>query len=586
MIGSTATKLARVALALALALVSTASLHAAEDLSAKQAAGKHGMVAAAHPLAAAAGVEMLARGGNAADAATAAAFALTVVEPFGSSIGGDGCALIFTAATGTVTAINYRCQAPASASYERLDYGDRDAWARTLLAAAVPGMVAGTCELHARHGRLPLATVMAPAIRYAEEGFTASDKLASIIIDEYAALEDKEEVGRVLLDDGLPLDAGARVRNPDLGRSLRLIAEHGPDAFYRGEIAKRIDAFMSAAGGLVRAGDLADYRARTGEPVATDYRGLRVHSSPPPFGGVAVLANLNVLARLPLDFGRPSTDPHNVHLMAEAMKGVSRDRDRVVGDPRLVTVPVARLLSEEYARQRAATVAGDRAVPPREVEAVAALAADRHGSTSHLSVVDADGNAVALTQTLGNFFGCGVMVPGTGILLNNQMKNFSGRRSSPNSLQPGKWMRSTQSPTILTRGKELILVAGSPGNYRIITTVVQVVVNFIDYKMTIWEAIDAPRLTSRATYPTLQLESRYPPATVKALAALGHDVELFQAWDLYFGGVQAIARDPASGLLTGAADRRRDGVALAAEVAGSGGDDGEQPAPTTGTGAH
>jgi gamma-glutamyltranspeptidase/glutathione hydrolase len=560
---------------LALCLMLVASLlFAGEEPAGKRATGKHGMVAAAHPLAARAGAEILAMGGNAADAAAATAFALTVVEPFGSSIGGDGAALVYSAAAGKMESINYRCSAPANASFETLDFSDRDAWSQTLKAPGVPGMVAGTCALHARHGRLPLATVMAPAIRYAEEGFEATLKLASIILDNYALFETHEEAGKIFLEEGLPIDAGARIRNPELAASLRLIAAEGPEAFYTGALAEKIDAFMEGNGGLIRAEDLAGYRPRIGAAIHTDYRGLTVFSAPPPFGGLAVLQNLNVISRLPLDFSRPHTDPFNIHLIAEAMKGVSRDRSRTFGDPEFVEVPTAFLLSAEYAEKRAQTVDLDRAVPPREVRPVEPPDHDYEGSTTHLSVVDGEGNAVAITQTLGLFFGCGVMVPGTGILLNNQMRNFSGRPESPNSLLPGKRVRSTQAPTIVTHGGDVVLVVGSPGNYRIITTVVEVLVNYIDYGMSLWQAVEASRFTSRHSYPTLQIESRFPEETIANLQERGHQVEVFQDYDLYFGGVHAIVRDPARRLQIGVADRRRDGVALAAEPPG-------KPAPVS-----
>jgi len=561
----------RIIILVALALYSTMVAHplaADDDVRAKRAIGRHGMVAAAHPLAARAGVEMLANGGNAVDAAVAVAFALAVVEPFGSSLGGDGTTLVYSAATRKIESINYRCNAPARASYETLDFSDRDSWSQTAKGAGVPGMVAGTCALHARHGRLPLATVMAPAIGYAEEGFEVTAKLAEIILDNFAVIEKHETTGEIFLDEGLPPDAGTRIRNPDLAASLRLIAAEGPEAFYSGSLAKWIDAYMTANGGLMGAADLAAYRPRIGEPVHTDYRGLRVFSAPPPFGGLAVLQNLNVISRLPLDFSHPHTDPDNIHLIAEAMKGVSRDRSRTFGDPEFVEVPTEFLLSEEYAERRSQTVAFDRAVSPREVRAIEPKDRDYEGNTTHLSVVDGEGNAVAITQTLGQFFGCGVMVPGTGILLNNQMRNYSGLPESPNSLEPGKRMRSTQAPVIVTHDGEVILVVGSPGNYRIITTVVEVLVNYIDYGMSLWQAVEAARFTSRHSYPTLQLEARFPEETVAALEERGHRTEIFQDYDLYFGGVHAIVRDPARHLLIGAADRRRDGVALAAEPPG------------------
>ena len=512
---------ATLGLALLALVVVAGPLGADENLSAKQASGKHGMVAAAHPLAVQAGTQMLAMGGNAADAAAATAFALAVVEPFGSSLGGDGTALVYTAETGEVDSVNYRCAAPQLASVDVLDYSDRDAWAKTPKAAGVPGMVAGTCYLHAQYGSLPLATVMAPAIRYAEEGYEASDKLAAIILDNYELLESHPEAGKIFLDDGIPVDPGAIIRNPDLAASLRLIAEQGPRAFYTGSLAHAIDAFMQESDGLMRSKDLAAYTLQVGEPLHAQYRGLTVYGAPPPFGGLSVLQNLNVISHLPLDFTHPYTDPVNLHLIAEGMKGVSRDRDRTVGDPEFVEIPVELLLSEEYAIQRASKVRQDRALARDDVQPVDVKDLDYEGNTTHLSVVDADGNAIALTQTLGKFFGCGVMVPGTGILLNNQVTNFSSRESSANRLEPGKRVRSTQSPTIVSHGNELLMVVGSPGNYRIITTVVQVLVNYIDYGMSLWEAVDAARFTSRVPVPQPAAGVQVPGPDHRAAAEAG-----------------------------------------------------------------
>lgn len=534
-----------------------------EALGDKQATGKHGMVSAAHPLAAQAGLEMLSLGGNAADAAAATAFALTVVEPFGSSIGGDGTALIYEASTGNVEAINYRCSAPALASYDVLDFSHRDDWGLTLKAAGVPGLVAGTCALHARHGRLPLSTVLGPAIRFAEKGFTVTPKLASILLDNFAIFENNEEAGRVFLEEGLPLDAGATIRNPDLASSLQRIAELGPEVFYTGALARTIDTFMAEQGGFIRCEDLKIYEPRISQAIHVDYRGLRVFTTPPPFGGISVLQGLNVLSCLPLNFDRPFSDPDHIHIMAEVMKGVSLDRSRMIGDPTFVEIPMDFLLSREYAQQRARTVDLDRATIPTEVKAGSSKDVDYEGNTTHLSVVDCEGNAVAITQTLGRFFGCGVMVPGTGIMLNSQVRNFSGPGSSPNTLAPGKQMRSTQSPVMVMHNRELILVLGSPGDFRIVTTVLQVLVNYIDYGMSLMQAVDAERFTAWFRGSDLELESRLPPESVERLREMGHQVELRGEFDLYFGGVHAISRDPARNVLTGVADRRRDGVARA-----------------------
>ncbi len=531
----------------------------------KQAKGKLGMVAAAHPLAAQAGIDMLNQGGNAVDAAVATAFALTVVEPFASSIGGDGGALIYMDQTKKVEAFGYRCKAPASANYETYDYNDKDSWNKTIKGAGVPGMVAGTCMLHKKYGRLPLATVLAPAIRYAEEGFAASEKLANIVFDAYDVIDAHESTSIIFLDDGLPIDPGFVVKNPDLAASLRLIAAEGPDAFYKGKLAAKMSTFIQANGGHIGMKDFADYTTVTGEALKTAYRGLQIYSAPPPFGGLSVLMNLKVISKLPLDYNKPYTDPQNIHLMAEAMKGVAKDRNKTVGDPEFDTVPVDYMLSDGYADKRARLVDPKRAIPGDEVQSVLPDYHDHHGSTTHLSVIDAEGNAVAITQTLGNFFGCGVVIPGTGILFNNQMKNFAKKPGVANALEPGKRMRSTQAPTIITRDGNVIMVVGTPGAYRIITTMVQIIVNNIDYGMSLWDAVDAARFSARHSFSGLRLEKRFPAETRSQLRARGHQLELYDEWDLYFGGVHAIVRDPVSKVMMGSADRRRDGVVMIAK---------------------
>jgi gamma-glutamyltranspeptidase/glutathione hydrolase len=528
--------------------------------SAQSDTARHGMVAAAHPLAVQAGLEILAMGGNAVDAAAAVAFAVTVVEPFGSSIGGDGGALVYSVTDGKVRAYNYRCAAPLAANTSTVDYTRRNEWLKTARAAAVPGMVAGTCAMHEDYGLLPLATVMEPAIRYASEGYTVGRTLATVLTDMYNTLADNPDLAATYLLDDLPPDTGQTLRNPALAESLRLIAEHGPAVFYGGELGQRIATFAGEHNSLITLEDLKSYSVERADPLVIDYRGYTVFSAPPPFGGIAVLESLQLLKHLPFDAGASLHAPTNLHLLIEVMKASSADRTAVCGDPRFVSVPTRGILSDAYARRRVQEINLQQATATVTPGPVGDLH-DPNGSTTHLTVVDAQGNAVSLTQTLGAFFGCGVMVPGTGIVLNDQMKNFSTRRNSPNNLQPGKRMNSTQSPTIVLRDGELVLAIGSPGEYRILTTVFLMLVNVLDFDMPLLEALDAPRLSARETLPQVAVEGRFPSATLDELRARGHQLRVYRDFDLFFGGVHAVQRDPATGILTGAADRRRDGVA-------------------------
>lgn len=548
----------------AAALVSVASPHSAAALipaidAPRQDTSPHGMVAAAHPLAVEAGLRMLEQGGNAVDAAAAVAFAITVVEPFGSSIGGDGNALIYFKTTGEVKAFDYRATAPRRATAAVYPNDRRAQWTNSPLGPGVPGMIAGTCAMHEEYGLLPLATVIAPAIAYAEQGYPAGRALVEIINDTFPMLSADDELSGAYLVDGLPPDVGQTLTNPQLAQSLRLLAATGPDAFYRGPLGETVTTWLQSKGGIMTMQDLADYRVQRRNALSIEYRGAVVHSAPPPFGGIAVLQNLQLLRHLPLDVAKGPSHPDNLHLMAEAMKISSRDRSRVSGDPNFVNVPVEEILSPEYNARRAAEIklaqATTSVTPSDEAPD------NPWGNTTHLTIVDSQGNAVSLTQTLGGWFGSGQMVPGTGIVLNDQMKNFSPRRNSPNVLAPGKRMNSTQSPTLVTRDGQLILAVGSPGNYRIISTVTQVLVNYLDFQMPIQDAINAPRLSARFDDPKLSVEGDFPAATLDALRAHGHDLAVKGTVDLFFGGVHAIHRDPATGMLTGAADPRRDGVA-------------------------
>lgn len=529
----------------------------------KSATSRNGMVTAAHPLAVQAGLDMIAAGGNAIDAAAATAFAIAVVEPFGSGIGGDGVALVYNSTTDEIISYEYRCAAPLMASYNTHDYSVTAQWRGTIAGAATPGMVAGTTSLHADFGALPLAQVMEPAIRYAEEGYIVGPTLAEIILNMYDTIIANDELAATFLVDEFPPEPGTKLTNTDLAASLRLIAEEGPSAFYGGEVGRRLVTGIEEAGGFVRMEDLRSYRVNKSRPLHITYRDHHVYSAPLPYGGLAVLHNLQLIEQLPIDKSESHTSPVNVTLLANAMKLASHDRSEVAGDPRFVNVNTDWFLSKDFARQRADLIHEDRVLLRDQMaDLPEEPPTDIHGSTTHLSVMDGDGSAVAITQTLGAFFGCGVLVPGTGIVMNDQMKNFSRIRSSPNNLQPGKRMNSTMAPTIiLNEDRESVMVVGSPGNYRIITTVVQMIVNVLDFNMSLPDAIDAPRITARHWNSLVELEGRHPSSTISHLRRSEFQVSTRGDFDLFFGGVHAITRDPETGMLTGAADRRRDGVA-------------------------
>ena len=507
-----------------------------------------GIVASAHFLASQAGVEVLKAGGNAVDAAVAAAFAIGVVEPNASGIGGEGMMVIYLAKTGTMAAIDYRSTAPAMAVYP-------DGIPSTGPGAvAVPGTVAGLCLALEKYGTMPLSRVLAPAIKLAADGFVVGPTLASIMVDNYEEIMKSENLAAILCPEGLPVGAGETLRNPDLAESLGKIAEGGRDVFYRGELAETIAAEMMNRGGFITKDDLAGYRAIERSPVRGSYRGYDLISTPPPVGGLAVIEIMQIfenfeVGRLePLSAGR-------IHIFAEAMRRGVADWQAYVADPDFVPVPVASLLAKSYAKSRAGEI------DPAKISEKIAAGDPTKGespSTTSLSVVDKEGNMVALTQTISDFFGAKFVVSRTGIIFNNEMKNFSAR--GINVLAPRKRMRTTISPTIVVKDGKAYAVLCTPGAGRILTTTSLLLSNLIDYKMGIQEAIEMPRY-----YPSdklLYFEPRLPKETEAALTKMGYQMKPMEAFDLYFGGAQGIVIDPKTNMRIGGADPRRDGAAV------------------------
>lgn len=510
----------------------------------------NGMVASAHALASQAGVDIMKAGGNAIDAAVAAAFAIGVAEPNASSIGGEGMIVIYRADRKKAVAIDYRSAAPANAKFPAEVPGTGHA------AVAIPGTVAGLTSALQQYGTMKLEKVMAPAIKLAEEGFIVSPTLAGVIADNFEEIMKNAPLASVVCPGGLPLEAGATLKNPDLGRSLRKIAAGGPDVFYRGELAEAITAEMAAHGGFISKADLAAYRPVNREPVRGSYRGYPIISAPPPVGGTSVIEILQILEHFDLAKNAPLA-PVNVHLMAEAMKRGFADFNAFIADPDFVKVPVPGLLSPDYAKTRAAEIRPD-AISPK----VTSGEPSKHesGSTTFLCAVDRRGNIAALTQTISDFFGAKVLIAGTGIILNNEMKNFSAR--GINAMAPGKRMRTTIAPTIILKDGKPFATLGTPGAARIISTMVILISNLIDHKMGIQEAIEAPRFYARDTDKNLSVESRMPPDTIAALTKLGYIIQTQGEYDLFFGGAQGIIIDAKTGKKIGGADPRRDGAVI------------------------
>jgi len=499
-----------------------------------------GLVVCVSATACDAGASVLARGGNAVDAAVATGFALAVTHPAAGNIGGGGFMIVRTAA-GDVAAFDYRERAPAAATAGMYvtAHGTiaRDLATFGYLAVGVPGTVRGLEAAHRRYGRLPWRDVVMPAVELAEQGFTISPALADSLNAAVARMGPfPASVAAYRKPGGGAWVAGDRLRLADLGRTLRAIAVEGPDVFYTGWIADRIAGDMADNGGLVTRADLAAYEARVRVPVRVTYRGHEIISMPPPSsGGVALVQMLNILEPFDLRSKGLLTAPA-LHLRIEAMRRAYLDRARHLGDPDFAQVPVARLTSKAYAREVAASIHDARPSDSMDLgrDLLDAPSRGEPDATTHYSVLDRDGMAVATTTTLEGSYGSFVVVPGTGFLLNNEMGDFNmtpghtdttGEIGSPaNVVAPGKRMLSSMTPTIVTRDRRIVLITGSPGGRTIINTVLSVVLGIVEYGLTGREAVDLPRIHHQWLPDRVTVEQALAREVVDDLRALGHDV--------------------------------------------------------------
>ena len=535
----------------------------------------HGMVVSTDAYASDVGREILEVGGNAVDAAIATSFALAVVNPEAGNIGGGGFMLI-RFADGRTAALDYREKAPLAATRDMyLDENGEltDASVLGHLAAAVPGTVAGLWEAHQRYGALPWRDLVEPAIRLAA-GFEVRERQARSLRAYAPDLQIYPTTEVTFLRDGVPPAVGDTFAQPELAATLRRIQEQGREGFYGGVTADLIVQEMEEGGGIVTHEDLASYDAAWRDPIRFTYRGDTVISMPPSSSGGATLAETaNILEGYDLtSLGWHS--PETLHLFAEAWKRAYADRNAYLADPDLVTMPLDRMISKVYAAERRATISLDRATPALDIGPGLGTP-DRERQTTHLSVVDAEGNAVSLTTTLNSFYGCKVTVAGGGFLLNNEMDDFAAQPGSANqfgliqgennAIEPGKRMLSAMTPTmVLDSAGGLLLVLGTPGGATIITDVFQNISNVVDYGMGIQAAVNAPRLHHQHLPDRLQYEhDALLPETLAALEALGEEVQERYDPDAlypYIGDVQAIMVRP-DGTLEGASDPRRGGKA-------------------------
>jgi gamma-glutamyltranspeptidase / glutathione hydrolase len=532
------------------------------------AVARDGMVATDAPIATDVGVEVLRAGGNAIDAAIATAFALAVVYPEAGNIGGGGFLVVRTAG-GDAAALDFREIAPAGATRDMYLDGGGNLTGRSVtghLASGVPGAVMGLWEAHRRFGTVAWAELLAPAIRLAEQGFTVDADLAGSIIDERGRLEQFAGSRALYVPGGAPVAEGTTWRIPELAATLRRIAERGPDGFYRGETADLIVAEMQRGGGIITHDDLAGYRARWRDPVRFSYRGHEVISMPPPSSGGLTLA---LIARLlePWDLHALGWQtPSTLHIVAEASRRAFAERNEFLADPDFVEIPTHRFLGDAHIDQLRRSISESRATPSAEVSPGAATGADGD-HTTHFSVVDGRGNAVALTTTVNSLYGSAVVVTGAGFVLNNEMDDFAAQPGAPNqfglvqgeanAIEPGKRMLSAMTPTIVVRDGEPIIVTGARGGPRIISAVFQVISNIIDHRMSVGAAVNVPRIHHQHLPDVLYFEANGLGAeTVAALEALGHTV---QARPSYIGNAPTILRRGEA--WTGFADPRQGGRA-------------------------
>jgi gamma-glutamyltranspeptidase/glutathione hydrolase len=531
-------------------------------LMAAPSAAQHGIVVAVSPPGAEAGRDILRKGGNAVDAAVATAFAMAVTYPAAGNIGGGGFMLVYPGGKQEPVVIDYRETAPAAASRTMFHKGDSLYSHRVV---GIPGTVRGLALAHQKFGRLPWRDVVLPAVHLAEDGFTIDQALARSLNSVVPFGGDFPELRRVFgKDEGQKSwRAGDRLLQKDLGRTLRLIADKGADAFYEGPIADLLCEEMRRGGGLITKPDLAAYRAKARKPIHGTYRGHDVYGPPPPSsGGICLVEMLNILENFDLHKqGRFS--PQTLHVMIETMRRAYCDRARHLGDADFVTIP-AHLTSKTYAAKLAKSINLHHATRSDELASDIPLSSESE-DTTHFSVIDRDGMAVSNTYTLERSFGSHIVVRGAGFLLNNEMMDFNwfpGKTTrtgqigtEPNQIAPGKRMLSSQTPTIVVRDGKVVLITGSPGSRTIINTVLCILVNVIDFDMPIQAAVDAPRLhhpwfPDEATFEAIEDHSE----SFHALEALGHRIRGSRQGDAH-----SIRLDPKTGRYVGAADQRIDG---------------------------
>lgn len=544
--------------------------------------GKDGMVATAHPLASEIGAEVLRKGGNAIDASVAIQFALNVVEPMMSGIGGGGFMMVYDGKTKETTIVNSRERAPEGATPDMfldengnpIPFGERSTGGT---AVGVPGTLKGLETALDMWGTRPLQQLIGPAVKLADKGFPIDSVLAEAIADNQDKLS-RSAAGEVFLPDGKPLKEGDVLVQDDLAKTFKLIHSKGTDALYKGKIGEALADVVQDFGGSMTPGDLAKYDVTVDEPVWGDYQGYKIASMPPPSsGGVFLLQMLKILDGYNLSqYDVNSTEKY--HLLAEAMHLAYADRAAYAGDPEFVNVPVNGLLHPDYIKERQELISLDSvnqnptAGDPWKYENSEANYSQtsqpndrQYGETTHFTVADKWGNVVSYTTTIEQVFGTGIMVPGYGFMLNNELTDFDAVPGGANEVQPNKRPLSSMTPTIVLENDEPVLTVGSPGGPTIITSVLQTILHAIEYDMELKEAVEQPRIYTN-NLNSYRFEEGISTDTINELNAMGHK---FGSSPTTIGNVQSILIDRENGTFKGVADSSRNGAAIGVNLKGN-----------------
>jgi gamma-glutamyltranspeptidase/glutathione hydrolase len=527
----------------------------ARDYGRSMVITQQGMAATSQTLASQAGAQVLAKGGSAVDAAIAANAVLAVVEPMMDGIGGDLFVIYWDAKTGKLTGLNASGPAPRGLSAEFLTKQGFQSIPEGIHSVTVPGAVDGWAKMHERFGKLPWKDLFQAAIAYAEEGFPVTEDAQRYWGGSAASLRAQPETARVYLPGGRAPRVGELFKNPEMGHALRIIAEKGRDAFYKGEIASAILKTSNSLGGTMTAEDLSTFSAEWVEPISSEYRGWRVYELPPNSQGIAALEMLNIMEALPTGKGSPYT-ADELHRRIEAMKLAYSDL-RYNGDPKFADIPVHGLLSKDYARQRAASI------NPAKANCAAAAGAPVFGETTYITTVDKDGNIASWIQSLYDYFGSGVTVEGLGFLLHDRGQNFTLARGSPNILAGGKRPSHTIIPGFMEKGDQHIGFGIMGGSNQAMAHA-QFVSNVVDYGMNVQQAMESARFRKNgAPGCDVRIEGRVPAAAIQGLNARGHQVQVIREYDsAVTGRGQAILYNSTTKTKFGASDPRADGSAV------------------------